>query len=391
MKNSTIFTVFKKEVARFFKDRRTLTALLMPGILIYLIYSLMGNAMNSFTSTDKDHSHRIVAVELPESIKTILDGANVILESTTTDKVDETKNLVANGQCDMIVVFPKNFDADVAAYTPQAGTPAPNVEIYYNSADSKSSNAYTFMTALLNSYESSMTNKFDVNMGSAKYDLATEEETAGKILSMLMPMLLMSLLFSGCMAVAPESIAGEKERGTIATLLVTPIKRSHIAIGKILALSLMALISGASSTAGTLLSLPKMMGDQVKLNGSFYGITDYVLFTLIILSTVLLLITAISVISALAKTVKEASTYVMPLMIISMLLGLTGMLGAAVSNSALYLIPLYNSAQSMIAIFSFNANIVNVLVTVASNAVFTVIGIYALAKMFNSEKIMFNK
>ena len=165
MKNSTIFTVFKKEVARFFKDRRTLTALLMPGILIYLIYSLMGNAMNSFTSTDKDHSHRIVAVELPESIKTILDGANVILESTTTDKVDETKNLVANGQRNMIVVFPKNFDADVAAYTPQAGTPAPNVEIYYNSADSKSSNAYTFMTALLNSYESSMTNKFDVNMG----------------------------------------------------------------------------------------------------------------------------------------------------------------------------------------------------------------------------------
>ena len=322
MKNSTIFTVFKKEVARFFKDRRTLTALLMPGILIYLIYSLMGNAMNSYTSTAKDHSHRIVAVELPESIKTILGGANVILESTTTDKVDETKNLVANGHRDMIVVFPKNFDADVAAYTPQAGTPAPNVEIYYNSADSKSSNAYTFMTALLNSYESSMTNKFDVNMGSAKYDLATEEETAGKLLSMLMPMLLMSLLFSGCMAVAPESIAGEKERGTIATLLVTPIKRSHIAIGKILALSLMALISGASSTAGTLLSLPKMMGDQVKLNGSFYGITDYVLFTLIILSTVLLLITAISVISALAKTVKEASTYVMPLMIIFSLLNI---------------------------------------------------------------------
>ena len=52
---------------------------------------------------------------------------------------------------------------------------------------------------------------------------------ATKMLSMLVPLLMFALLASACMAVAPESIAGEKERGTMATMLITPVKRWQIA------------------------------------------------------------------------------------------------------------------------------------------------------------------
>jgi sodium transport system permease protein len=247
------------------------------------------------------------------------------------------------------------------------------------------------MVAILDAYESSMTNKFDVNAGGDTYDLATEEDMTGMIFSMVMPMLLVMLLFSGCMAVAPESIAGEKERGTIASLLITPTKRSHIAIGKILALSIMALISGTSSTLGVVLSLPKLVGDSLTLDGSVYGVVDYAMLAVVILSTVLVLITLISIISAYAKTVKEAGSYVTPLMIVSMLIGLTGMFGASAQSPVLYLIPIYNSVQSMIGIFSFEASLVNMAITVASNVAVTAIGVFVLTRMFNSEKIMFNK
>jgi ABC-type Na+ efflux pump permease subunit len=60
---------------------------------------------------------------------------------------------------------------------------------------------------------------------------------------MILPFLILSFLFSGCLAVTPESIAGEKERGTIATLLVTPIKRRELAIGKIISLSILATLA----------------------------------------------------------------------------------------------------------------------------------------------------
>lgn len=391
MKNSAIFTIFKKELFRFFKDRRTLVALIMPGILIYMIYSLMGGAMSDAFLTDDEYMPRIVTVDLPASVHSMIDGETVVLTTVTEDKIDEVKDQIAEDEQDILVVFPKGFDELVANYTPSGNNPAPNIDIYFNSASTDSTTAYTYMVTLLDIYESSMTNKFDVNMGGGAYDLASDEDMTSMIFSMIMPMLLVMLLFSGCMAVAPESIAGEKERGTIATLLITPTKRSHIAIGKILALSVMALISGASSTLGVVLSLPKLMGDTVSIDGSVYGVTDYLMLAVVILSTVLVFVTVISIISAYAKSVKEAGTYVTPLMIVSMLIGLSGMFGTVASNTALYLIPIYNSVQSMIGIFSFSASVPNMVVTVISNIAFTGIGVFVLTRMFNSERIMFNK
>ncbi|MBQ8409159.1 MAG: ABC transporter permease [Clostridia bacterium] len=391
MKSNTIFTIFKKELSRFFKDRRTLVALLMPGILIYVIYSLMGGAMSEAFVPDEEYKPHIVAVNLPESVHSMIDSETVILTTVAEDRIDDIKESVAAGGSDILVVFPSDFDAAVLAYSPASGERAPCIEIYFNSSDTNSTTAYTYMTTLLDVYESAMANKFDVNMGGGAYDLATDEDMTSMIFSMLMPMLLVMLLFSGCMAVAPESIAGEKERGTIAALLVTPAKRGHIAVGKILALSVMALISGTSSTLGVVLSLPKLMGDTVSIDGSVYSITDYAMLAVVILSTVLVLITVISIISAYAKTVKEASSYVTPLMILSMLIGLSGMMGMTAANPALYLIPIYNSVQCMIGIFSFEASILNMAVTVVANLAITAIGVFVLTRMFNSERIMFNK
>jgi hypothetical protein len=219
--------------------------------------------------------------------------SEIKISNLDKNSIETCKDTISNGGIDLLLVFPENFDDSIAN-----STSIPNVEIYYNSSSSNSSMAYQTMVAVLDAYESMMANKFDINLGDGVYDLAAEEDFTAMIFSMIMPMLLVMLLFSGCMAVAPESISGEKERGTIASLLVTPAKRSHIAIGKILALSIMALISGASSTLGIVLSLPKLMGDTVTINGSVYGVTDYLMLAVIILSTVLVLITIISIISA---------------------------------------------------------------------------------------------
>jgi sodium transport system permease protein len=390
MKNKAIITVFKKELARFFTDRRTLLALLLPGLLIYMIYSVMGSTLDGAFSKDKDQKHQIVAVNMPESIETLLKQQNAVITPISKEEVDGVKEGLKNGEGNILAVFPADFDEAVALYTSASGTAAPAIEIYYNSSTNNSSSTYSYFTALLNNYESVLSNKFDINVGDGVYNLASKVDTTAKVFSMMLPMLLMMLLFSGCMAVAPESIAGEKERGTIATMLVTPVKRNHIAIGKILALSVMALMSGASSTIGVLLSLPKLMGSNVELDGSVYTVSDYLLLAAVILSTVLLLITVVSVISAYAKTIKEATTFVTPLMIVSTLVGLSGMSGVTASSPSLYLIPFYNSVQSMIGIFSLKASIINIVITIVMNLVISIVGVVALTKMFDNEKIMFN-
>ena len=99
----------------------------------------------------------------------------------------------------------------------------------------------------------------------------------------------------------------------------------------------------------------------------------------------------ISIVSALAKSVKEANTAVMPLMILVMLVGVTGMFGSTPSNRLFYLIPMYSSVQSMSGIFSLDYSGVNIALSCISNLVFAGIGVFALTKMFNSEKVMFSK
>ena len=389
MKNG-MFTIFRKELARFFGDKRTaLAAILLPGVLIFAVYTFMGSALANQFSVDEDFVPSVQAVNLPGSISTLAGQGGLTLEATQDP--EEAKTLIEGQELDLLAVFPEDFDAQVAAYDPSSGASAPAVELYYNSASVDSATAYEMMSTLLGGYESSLANKFDVNSGAGSYDLATEADTAGTLMSSMMPMLLMIFLFSGCTSTAPESIAGEKERGTIATLLITPLKRSDLALGKICALSIIALLSGISSTIGTLLSMPTLMQMEGDL-GAAYSPVHYLALCLVILSTVLFLVACISLISAFAKTIKEAQTYVTPLMILAMVVGVTAMFGGG-ANTHLwaYFIPFYSSVQAMVGIFALELNWTYLLITVVSNLAYTAIGVWGLTRMFNSEKIMFQR
>ena len=383
---SPVLTIFKRELARFFGDRRmALTTILLPGLMIYVLYTFMGNALSSQFSVEDTYRPTAVVENLPDSLSAALSQALEIQEEA------EPMELVRNQKLDLYIRFPAGFDEAVAAYDMASGKAAPQVEVYYNSAAATSGDGYNLVLEILNQYESSLVNKFHVNWNGI-YDLATQEDATGSIFSSMMPMLLLIFLFSGCMAVAPESIAGEKERGTIATLLITPTKRGSIALGKIMALSVISLLSGASSAIGTTLSLPKLMGAASEQLTVTYGVGDYALLGVVILSTVLLLITLISIVSAFAKSVKEAQTYVTPLMIVVILVGVTAMFGGgAKTELCYYLIPVYNSVQCMVGIFAFSASPVLILTAVAANLAVTGLGVFLLTRMFNSEGIMFSR
>ena len=381
----------RKEFNRFFTDRRlVMTAIILPGLMIYLLYSFMGSAMSNMYSVEDDFAPTVYAVNAPASIAALAQEAGMTLTDVSPQEAEGVRAQIANKQAELLAVFPADFDAQVAAYAPGAGE-APNIELYYNSTDADSSQAHTMFAALLDGYESALVNKFDVNRGITA-DLATERDTAGQIFSSLLPLLMMVFLFSGCMAVAPESIAGEKERGSIATLLVTPLGRGELAMGKVISLGCISLLSGASSFLGTMLSLPKLMGaGDVALEAAAYGAGDYAALFAVIASTVLLLTGMIAVLSAFAKTVKEASMLVMPLMIVSMLVGVTSMFGDVHAQLGWYCIPLYNSVQCMSGVLAFSASAAAVGVTVAVNLALAACMTLILRRLFNSESVMFSR
>ena len=397
MKSNTL-TIIKKEFARFFGDRQMLfTTVIMPGLLIYIIYSIMGMGMKKMATEGTNELVTLCVENMPASMAPLLDGipaVSISQQPISQEDIDKLENKDLNV---VLVRFPEAFDAKVATYDPQSGVAAPNVEIYYNSANNASSRVYHILEASLSAYEDQLSNRFDINRADSEevaFDKANKDDVLGSILSKLIPMLILMMLFSGVMAIAPSSIAGEKERGTIATLLVTPLKRNELALGKVVSLSGIALLSGISSFIGIVLSLPKMIqADEVGVElGLNYTGADYTVLLLIILSSVLIMASAVSLLSALAKDVKNAGTMITPFMLVVMFCGLTPMFQSGTPESlTVYLIPFYNAIQVMTAVFAHEMKWLPVIVTLIANVVYTGIAVWGLTRMFNSEKVMFSK
>ena len=389
---SDLITIIKKEFARFFGDKRMVLTALMPGFLIYALYSFMGDGMAQMMEPDDSYVYEINMVNMPQSFTFLEEMEGIEIAKIEPKDMDAVKDAIREDNADLLVVFPENFEAEMIVYDVMTATkPAPNVEIFYNSASSESGNAYGMMQEILNSFEQSLANKFDICQGEKEYDLATDEDVSAMVISMMMPMLVLMMLFTGCLSVSAESIAGEKERGTIATLLVTPMKRSDLALGKMISLSVFGLFSGFSSFVGIMLSLPKLMGGSGVENMKFgYSIADYSVLLVVIITTTLLIVGMISIISAYAKSVKEASTMASPLMIIVSLVGVTNMMSNGMPKELYwYMIPIYNTVQCISGVFSMEYQMVPVVITCIANLIYAGIFVVILTKMFDSERIMY--
>lgn len=400
----SIFTIFKKELKRSFTDFRVLLSMFLPGLIIFLMYAFMGSIINGVVEQQTSYTDFIVRVEncpnddaftkIFESLNYKVTDIYTDIDSSSTITKDEFLDKISNKEADMYVIYEEDFLTKAQEHKLDPDKPTPNVEIYFNSSRDESILIYEQYTAALNQYESSNCNMFDINKDTTtKYDLSKPDDSSRKFISMMLPFILIIFIFSGALSFCADSFAGEKERGTMATLLMTPVKRREIAMGKILALSIMALVSATTSFLGILFSLPKMMGSA---SGAFsfnvYGPGTYILLFLVLVSITLFFISILALISAFSKSVREASAMSLPVMFFVMFIGISAFMSSgATSNTALYVIPVYGTVQTLIGLLSGSLNSINLIITIISNLFYAGIIVVLLTRMLNSEKIMFKK
>lgn len=302
-----------------------------------------------------------------------------------TEDAEAAKEAVSKKQADLVVLFPADFDDRLMQ--PAEDGSVPNIQVYYNYDSAASYTAYDLFLTATEELETSMVNVLDVNKDVENPDVST----GSSIILSIIPMLVVMLLFSSCASIAPESIAGEKERGTFATLLVTPISRTAIAIGKIISLSLFATLAGLSNFIGMMLGMRNMFAEEAGMLIPTYGATEYVLLLVLLVSAVLMTISIISVVSAFAKTVKEANSVVGLVTTVAAVSGLLPQFSFITSGMGWRIIPILGTAVSLNDIFTMNYSVGNVIAACLSNLVVTAVMLVTLSKMFASEKIMFNK
>ena len=395
MKN--IKTVFLKELKRFFTDPRMLLALFLPGILIFVVYSFMGNIMGqAIADTSVTYSTYEIAytdnsgVAIP-SIISFFDSYLQNSESEKTNhrsyhvfesaKVADAKQDIKDAKYDVLIVFSDNFETNVF------GVHDPNVinhiDLYYNGASKKATQAYSILgqgvSLTYNNYYMNVDENYQVIDANA----SESNFVAGQSMGFIFPMVTVSLLFSTVMSTCPDAVAGEKERGTLAAMLLTPIKRSELALGKILALCVVSAASGLVSFAGLAGSIPKLMGG---LEFTFTPVT-IVLLAFLVISTLLLFVTFGLTVSSVAKTTKEAMSYLGPCTMIFMLIAIVPSI-VDTKPIGFAFVPLVNMASCMSQLVGGGVTTVYFLITILVNLGVAGLFVFLTTRIFNNERLM---
>ena len=208
----------------------------------------------------------------------------------------------------------------------------------------------------------------------------------------MVPGFLIMVIVYGIMTLAANIIAGDKESNFLNTVLITPVSRSSVAIGKALAVLTAAGISSISAFAG-LSALMKSFAKLVGTDVINYSIIDYVYVFICIICVTFAMVGFILIISTLAKTARSAQTMsVIPIMILfigsfltsnSSFDGLISRLGFA--NC---LIPMWNATYVTKMILLKDFTFTEMAATCVINIVFGALCLFIVSRLFNNEKIV---
>lgn len=410
MKNAML--IMKKELARVFKDKSMIISMfVLPVIVMFGIYSLMGVAIDKMSNDIMEHTGIVRIQNAPEEVKQIISqteydkmtSIEYVASDASQAEIDKIKDEILKASIDLFVVFDKSFTEDFASYS-NAGDTIPQMTIYYNSAEDYSSQAKSVFDAMITStYRTYLQSVRFGNLDRLTVFTVNEEKIVneakenGQFLSMMLPYLIIMMLFASAMSLCVDAIAGEKERGTLASLLLSPIKRSELAFGKLTGLSILASISAIVYAVSSVLSmgnLNNVMGEasgETGFGNVNFSVAQLLSMVVIMILLVYAFVAIVSLFAIIAKDTKQASTFVSPLYIVVIILGMITMFTGSKNPSDIsYLVPVYGSALAIRGITINTLTGLQLLYTCIGSLILAVLATFGIKKAFDSEKIMFN-
>jgi sodium transport system permease protein len=228
-----------------------------------------------------------------------------------------------------------------------------------------------------------------------------QEQRSGQ-LAFLIPFLMLQFILSGGMATAVDATAGEKERGTLESLLVSPVRRSEVVAGKLLATTVTALTSAAFSVLGFLASgllaavlIKNQSGAAAEFTGAMGGqLSLSVGGTLALLglaaSAALIISAVLIAVGIYARSFKEAQTYIAPLTIVIVLPAVMLQFADFLTlGSGIYAVPLFGAMLSILEIVKGSAGAAHILTAILSNLIAAVLLSLLALRSFGREEVIF--
>lgn len=392
-----VWSVFKKEGLDTLRDRRAIIAMIIiPMVLFPVLFGGIGFFAIKEVRKAQEKLVRIGLVQ-PAPDNALIDklkakeGLEVNLLESGADPMDE----VENSQVDAVIVFQSDFSEQLSARG------AGQMTLFYRSTG----NGRILRGRIMNvvddyrkevresrirglGYTLDFINPVDVKFE----DIATEQEQIGEAIGGFIPYIFIILSFTGAMYPAIDLGAGEKERGTLETLLTSSAPLIQILMGKLLVTICSGLFAASlslTSMAIALFSMGSMMGDFPSSIGPMLQPMNIVLFFSLLLLLTIFFASFLLALSFFAKSFKEAQSIISPLMAAILFPLIFGMMPWVKLTYVTALVPILNISLASKAIFSGNVDWGPTAIVYVSLAVLAALGFMACTRFVGRESILF--
>jgi len=384
-----IFWVFRKEAREMLRDKRTRSAALFGPIFLMIFFVCgMGSVIGSVAKPQSQTVHYVgksdpILAELSlkgiqlKELKSVAEGEDLI-------RKDKAKLVLELGP------IPKPGDSQI-------------IRAYLDPKQQKAQIALAIVSKTIAASSELRLKEFLKSRSlpeSASQPIKLEEKAvkvgeagAGEFIVGMLPYLIVIWAFYGGFALASDLVAGEKEKATLETLLITPVTRTQIVIGKFLALSSLCLFSSLASVFGlVLVSVLKLPGSDFMLRDGL-GITPTTaLITIIVLlPTVAMFASLLLTFSTYAKNTREAQSYISLASFVvvipaafSQLIGLTD----AGSQRWVNFAPVLNTANNIRNALLGKPDWAGTGITVLVSGTIAAILIATVVRLFNREEVL---
>ena len=382
--------VFRKEMRDHLRDRRSVTSVLGGSLLGPVLFAVMFTVLASWNRQDKPLELPVVGRAHAPSLMAFLERYGVQL----SDAPPDYEALIQAGTLDAVLIVPEDYGKDFSA-----GRSA-TVRLVMDNSRNKARFTIRRAQLLLSQYAGVLGTQRLMARGVApelaspvrveEVDLATPERLAASILNMI-PLFLVMACFMGGLNVAIDTMAGERERGSLESLLLNPVQRGTLVVGKWLATMVFSCAMVVVVAIAFVLVAKRVplqdLGVKVSLDMvAAAGMVGAVLPLTLLASALQMLV------ATFARSFKEAQTYLQLLMTLPMIPGMMLALSPIQSQTWMFAVPVLG--QELLVSEMMRGEPLGVLPFVLSTVgcvVLAAVCLSAISRLLTDEKIVFGR
>jgi sodium transport system permease protein len=394
--------VYRKELTEAIRDRRTVISTILVPLLLFPVLSVgFGSLAVMLVGKAKEETPKVMlrgGQDSPEVVRGLkkLDKIEIVPETPNW------KDQIINKEIRAAVEIPSGFQTDVAQQK------SDTVKIYNYEGELKSEFATDKVEKYLKDYSDTVVKDRlaakNLPVGVLKpfefkrENVAPPEKVSGAAFGGIIGYMVILLCMTGAMYPAMDLTAGEKERGTMETILSSPISRTHLVLGKFFLILTAALGTAALSVLSMGVSFSVLShytgqtaGGRAAAAGFLLHLGPKTVISVFIMALpiAVLFSSVLMTIALFAKTYKEAQSYLTPMTFIVIIPAIASMLPGVELTSKLALIPILSTSllcKELVA-GTYHWNLIAIIFS--STCVYAAVALFIAIKMFQRESVLF--